>query len=177
MKHLSFPEMFLLITASDNVLGFSSFQDHQQSCPYSKSTYHGSCVQVSVSILPRVPSLPLRFHLSIKMSGCISRPRLGPWQFSSVTQSCPTLCDSMNCSMPGLPIHHQLLEFTQTPVHWVGDAIQPSHPLLSPFPPALNLSQHQGLFQWVSSSHQVAKISEFQLQHRSFQWTPRTDLL
>ena len=78
-------------------------------------------------------------------------------QFSSVVQSCLTLCDPMVCSTPGLPVHHQLLEFTQTHVHWVGDAIQPSHPLPSPSPPAFNLSQHQGLFKWVSSLHQVAK--------------------
>ena len=97
--------------------------------------------------------------------------------FSSVTQSCPTLCNHMNCSMPGLPDHHQLRESTQILVHWVSDAIQPSHPLLSPSPPALNLSQHQGLFKWVSSSHQMAEVLEFQLQHQSFQWTPRTDLL
>ena len=96
-------------------------------------------------------------------------------QFSSVTQ-CPTLCHPMDCSMPGLPVHHQLPQFTQTHVHWVGDAIQLSHPLLSPSP-ALNLSQHQGLFKWVSSSHQVAKVLEFQLQHQSFQWTLRTNLL
>ena len=76
-----------------------------------------------------------------------------------------------------LPVHHQLLEPTQTHVHWVDDAIQPSHPLSSPSPPTLNLSQHQGLFQWVSSSHEVAKVLEFQLQHQTFQWTPRTDLL
>ena len=82
----------------------------------------------------------------------------------------------MNHSTPGLPVHHQLPESTQTHVHWVGDAIQPSHPLSSPSPPALNLSQHQGLFQWVSSSHQVARVLEFQLQHQSFQWTPRTGL-
>ena len=87
------------------------------------------------------------------------------FQFSSVTQSCPTLCNPMDCSTPGLPVHHQLLEPTQTHVHWVGNAIQPSHPLSSPSPPALNLSQHQGLFKWVSSSHQVAKVLEFQLQH------------
>ena len=98
-------------------------------------------------------------------------------QFRSVTQSCPSLCDPMNHSMPGLPVHHQLPEFTQTHVHRVSDAIQPSHPLSSPSPPAPNPSQHQGLFQWVSSSHQVAKVLEFQLQHQSFQWTPRTDLL
>ena len=83
------------------------------------------------------------------------------YQFSSVAQSCPTLCDPMNHSMPGLPVHHQLPESTQTHVHWVGDAIQPSLPLLSPSPPALNLSQHQGLFQWVSSSHQVAKVYSY----------------
>ena len=80
------------------------------------------------------------------------------YQFSSVAQSCPTLCDPMDCSMPGLPVHHQLPEFTQTHVHWVSDAIQPSHPLSSPLPPTFNLSQHQGLFKWVSSSHQVAKV-------------------
>ena len=78
---------------------------------------------------------------------------------------------------PGLPVHHQLPEFTQTNVHWVGDAIQASRSLLSPSPPALNLYQHQGLFKWVSSLHQVAKVLEFQLQHQSFQWAPRTDLL
>ena len=103
-------------------------------------------------------------------------PSRGAVQFSSVAQLCPTLCELMNRSMPDLPVHHQFLESTQTHVHWVGDAIQPSHPLLSPSP-ALNLSQHQGLFKWVSSSHQVAKVLEFQLQHQSFQWSPRTDLL
>ena len=82
-------------------------------------------------------------------------------QFSSATQSCLTLCNPMNCSTPGLPVHHhQLSEPTQTHVHWVGDAIQPSHPLSSPSPPALNLSQHQGLFKWVSS-HPVAKVWSF----------------
>ena len=98
-------------------------------------------------------------------------------QSSSVTQSCPTLCNPMDCSSPGFPIHQQLLEFAQTPVHRVSDAIQPSHPLLSPSPPDFNLSQHQDLFQWVSSSHQVARVLELQLQHQSFQWTFRTDLL
>ena len=78
----------------------------------------------------------------------------------------------MNCSMPGLPVHHQLPESTQTHVHWVSDAIQPSHSLSSLFPPAFNFSQHPGLFKWVSSPHQVAKILEFQLQHQSIQWTP-----
>ena len=80
-------------------------------------------------------------------------------------------------STPGLPVHHQFLEFIQTHVHWVGGAIQPSHPLSSPSPPAFNLSQHQGLFKWVSSLHQVAKVLEFQLQHQSFQWIFRTNFL
>ena len=98
-------------------------------------------------------------------------------QFSSVTQSCLSLCDPINCSTPGLPVHHQLPEFTQTHVHWVSDAIQPSHPLSSPSPPSPNPSQHQSLFQWVNSSHVVAKVIEFQLEHHSFQRTPRTNLL
>ena len=97
--------------------------------------------------------------------------------FSSVTQSYLTLWHPMDCGMPGLPVHPQIPEFTQTHVCWVGDAIQPSHPLSSPSPLAFNLSQDQGLFQWVSSSHQVSKVLEFQLQHQSFQWTLRTDLL
>ena len=84
-------------------------------------------------------------------------------QFSSVAQSCPTLQDPMNRSMPGLPVHHQCPEFTQTHVHRVDDAIQPSHPLSSPSPLAPNPSQHQSLFQWVNSSHEVARVLEFQL--------------
>ena len=90
-------------------------------------------------------------------------------QYSSVAHLCTTLCDPMNHRTPGLPVHHQLPEFTQTHVHGVGDAIQPSHPLSSPFPPAPNLSQHQGLFLRVNSSHEVAKILKFHLQHQSFQ--------
>ena len=96
---------------------------------------------------------------------------------SLVAQSCQTLCDPMDCSTPGLPVHHQLTEFTQTHVHWVSDAIQPSHPLSSPSSPAFNLPQNQGFFKWVSSSHQVAQVLEFQLQHQSFQWVFRTDFL
>ena len=84
--------------------------------------------------------------------------RFGEVRFSSVTQSCPTLCDSMNCSTPGLPVHHQLPKFTQTHVHQLSDAIQPSHPPSSPSLPVPNPSQHQRLFQWVSSSHEVAKV-------------------
>ena len=85
-------------------------------------------------------------------------PQFSSVQFSSVTQSYPTHCNPMDCSKPDFPVHHQLLDFAQTHVHWVGDATQPSHPLLSPSLPAFNLSQHQGLLQWVSSSHQVASI-------------------
>ena len=85
------------------------------------------------------------------------------WLFSSVTHSCLTLCDPMDCSMPGFPVYHQLLELAQTHVNGVSDTIQPSHPLLSPSPPAFNCSQNQGLFHWVSSSHQVAKVLELQL--------------
>ena len=92
-------------------------------------------------------------------------------------QSCPTLYHPMNGSMPGLLVLHQILESTQTHVHWVSDAIQQSHLLLLPSPSALNLSQHLGLFKWVRFSHQVAKVLEFQHHNQSIQWTPRTDLL
>ena len=95
----------------------------------------------------------------------------------SVIQSSPTLCEPMGFSMPDFPVLHYLPEFPETYVHWVGNAIQPTHPLLSPFPPAFNLSQHQGLFQWVSSLHQVAEVLESRLQHQSFQWICRTDFL
>ena len=116
-------------------------------------------------------SLPLGSHKSV--------PSLGPWacfcfitsvQFSRVRFF-------TTCSTPGFPVHHQLPEFTQTHVHRVSDAIQPSHPLSNPCPPTFSLSQHQGLFQWVSSSHQVARVLVFQLQHQSFQWVFTVDLL
>ena len=116
-------------------------------------------------------------NTKIMASGPISSVQFSSVQFSSVTQLWLTFCDPMNRSMPGLPVHHQLLEFTQTHIHWVGDAIQPSLPLSSPSPPAPNPSQHQGLFQWVNSSHEVAKVLEFQVQHHSFQRNPRDDLL
>ena len=101
----------------------------------------------------------------------ITKPRpdrelLCSLEFSSVALSCLTLCDLMDCSTPGFPVHHQLSELIQTHVHWVGDVIQPSKSLSSPSPPAFKLSQHQGLFQWVSSLHQVAKGLEFKLQHQ-----------
>ena len=114
----------------------------------------------------------------IKLASLMS-PALtgGFFQFSSVTQLCLTLSDPMDCSRPGFPVHHWLLELAQTHVHQGGNAIQPSHPLLSSSPPAFNLSQHQSLFQWVSSLHQVAKVLEFQLHHQSSQWIFRTDFL
>ena len=99
-----------------------------------------------------------------------------PVQFSSINQLCPTLCDPMDCIAPGFPVHHQLLELAQNHVHQVSDAIQP-HPLSFPSPPAFHLSQHQGLFRWISSSHQVAKVLEFQVQHQSFQWIFKTNFL
>ena len=109
----------------------------------------GSC------ILPKEAPVPMHTPVLDKK---IFIELLASVQFSC--SGCPTLCNCMDCSMPGLPVHHQLLEFTQTHVHWIGDAIQPSHPPSSP-PPTFNLFQHQGLFQWVSSSHQVAKVLEF----------------
>ena len=98
-------------------------------------------------------------------------------QFTSVSQSCPTLSNPMNRRTPGLIVHHKLPEFTQTHVHRVSDAIQPSLLLSSPSLTVPNPSQHQGLFQWVNSSYEVAKVLEFQLQHQSLKWTPRNDLL
>ena len=109
---------------------------------------------------------------------CLSHQ--GLWEVppsSPVAQSCPTLCNPLDCSTPGFPVLHQLPELTQIHVHRVTNAIQPPHPLSSSSPPAFNLSQHQGHFKWVSSSHQVAKVLEFQLQHQSFQWTFRADFL
>ena len=97
------------------------------------------------------------------LSHFLSLKFLRPCQFSSVAQLCLTLCDLTDCSIPGFPVHHQLPELAQTHVHLVGDAIQSSHPLSSPSPPAFSLSQHQGLFQWDSSWHQVAKVLELRL--------------
>ena len=136
-----------------------------------------SCHLISWISCPSVYTLCLHqpfLQLSFPLPGASVLPSVSCC--CSVTKLCPTLWDPMDCSTPGFPVLHHLMKFAQTHVHWVGDAIQPSHPLPSPSPPALNLSQHQGLFKWVSSSHQVAKVLEFQLQHQSFQWIPRTDL-
>ena len=95
----------------------------------------------------------------------------------SVTKSCPSLCDAMDCSTPGSPVLHCLPGFAQIHINWISDAIQPSYPLLPPSPFAFNLSQHWILFQWVGSLHQMAKVLELQLQHQSFQWAFRVDFL
>ena len=120
-------------------------------------------------------SVIIRNNLSVWSSVMYNHKNLHSIQFSSVTQLCPTLCDPMDCSTPGLPVHHQLQDLAQTHAHGVGDAIQPSHPLSSPSPLAFSLGQHKGLSQWVSSSHQEAKV--LQLQHPSFQWVVRVDFL
>ena len=127
------------------------------------SFYLSPCIWCCLLFHPLPTPSPMitSFYISVQFSRSVLSDSLQPYEPQT----------------PGLPVHHQLPESTQTHVHQVNDAIQPSHPLLSPSPPALNLSQHQGHFQWVSSLHQVAKVLEFQLQHQSFQWTPRTDLL
>ena len=118
---------------------------------------------LGISSFPQTQfSLAVTFHFPQFPSALSSVQLLSSVQFSSVAQSSLTVCDPMNCSMPGLPVHHQLPEFTQTHVHWVGDAFQPSYPLSSPSSPVPNPAQHQSLFQWVNSSHEVAKVLEFQ---------------
>ena len=146
---------------------------------YQLSHKGGPCVSVKLELNPQLAILT-HWHLktTAKCNDFYLQEITGNiYCFSSVAQWCPTLWDPMNCSMPGFPVQHQVPELTQTHVHQVGDAIQPSHPLLSPSPPISNHSQHQGLFQWVSSLHKVAKVLEFQLQHQSFQWIFRTDFL
>ena len=133
---------------------------------YSRSIMIGLVFWTDFGFQPSTINRPCRGHIDI----LIAYP-----QFSSVAQSCPTICHPMDCSMAGFPVHHQYSELAQTHVHRVTDAIQPSHPLSSPSPPAPNPSQHQSLFQWVSSSHQVAKVLE--LQHQSFQWILTVDFL
>ena len=123
---------------------------------------------------PGSPACPLTLQiLGLSLHHCMSQTL----QFSSVAHSCPILCDPMDYSTPALAVYHQLPEPTQTHVHRVNDAIQPSHPLSSPSPPAFNLSQHQGLFRWISASHQVAEVLEFQFHPQSFQWIFRKDFL
>ena len=141
-------------------------------------TYYFSCLSYLIWEEWYLSSRALLKIKKLVFSKIFKRPdQFSSVQFSSVAQSCPALCNPIDCSAPGLSVHHQVPEFTQTHVHRVGDAIQPSHLLSTPSPPAVNLSQHQGLFIWVSSSHHVAKVLELQLQHHSFQWIFRTDLL
>ena len=137
-----------------------------------------SCVLCwQVDSLPLGPSGKSRFIQICRRCNVKRSPQFSSVQFSSITQSCLTLCNHMNRSTPGLPVHHQLLEFTQIHVHRVRDAIQPSHPLSSPSPPAPSPSHHQSLLQWVNSSHEVAKVLEFQLYYHSLQRNPRAGLL
>ena len=140
-------------------LDMTELTEQQQYVPPLRSLMH--TVQTEVQV--RIGKMTSEKELSV--------------QFSSVAQLCLTLCNPMDCSTPGLPVLHRLPEFAQTHVHWVKDAIQPSHPLSCSCPPPFNLSQHQGLFQWISSLHHVAKVLELQLQHQSFQWIFRTDFL
>ena len=125
------------------------------SCPLSRWCYITilSSATLFSFCLPSFPASGSDAHKIISVDMVFHKPK-----FSSVAQLCLTLCDPLDCSTPGFPVHHQLPELAQTHVHRVSDAIQPSHPLSSPSPPAFNLSQHQGLFQWVSSLHQVAKL-------------------
>ena len=127
-----------------------------------------------ISLLPCSKDICGSFSITLKQ---------GPWGLAylccccSVAKSCPTLCDPMDRGVPGFPVHHYLPEFAQTHVPCVDDAIQPFHLLSPPSPPALNLSQHQALFQWIGFSHQVAKVLELPLQHQSFQCIFRVDFL
>ena len=124
---------------------------------------------------PCPPATPLGHHRAPVWAPCDIQQL--PTPCYSVIKSCSTLCKFMNCSTQDFPVLHCLLEFAQVCVHWVSDAIQPSHPLSPLSPLTLSLSQHQGLFQWIGCSHQVAKVLELQLQHHSFQWIFRVDFL
>ena len=150
---------------------------------FGKSIYYDFCVFNSWSYIfifliicctSKCQVTHLRFDSSTFFCPCSA---LSVSQFHSIAQPCLTLCNPMDCSMPSFPVLHHLLELAQAHIHWVGETIQSSDSLSSPSPPAFNLSQLQGLFQWVSSSHQVAKVLELQLQHQFFQWIFRTDFL
>ena len=155
--------MHCLVIIIETIILYFLFRDITTCCCWVTSV-------VSDSVWPhrRQPtSLPRPWDSPGRSTGvgchCLLRYYYISDQIRSVAQSCPTLCDPMNRSTPGLPVRHQLLEFTETHVHWVSDAIQPSHPLSSPSPPAPNPSQHQSLCQWVNSLHEVAKVLVFQL--------------
>ena len=160
-----------------NIIYGTPYQKNQSKYPSSDEwTHNVVCSYHRISLIIKKKKSELLIDATMWMN-LESIMLIESQSVRSVAQSCPTFCDPMNRSTPGLPVHHQLLEFTQTHVHLVGDAIQPSLPLSSPSPPASNPSQHQGLFQWISSLHEVAEVLEFQPQHQSFQWTPRADLL
>ena len=166
------------ITKKRTGLGLDETLDHLWSLRGSSQQYFSTshyCIECTLQIRDSNSS----FCNVVSVSISLWHPQKKGFsvQFSSVIQSYLTLCGPMDCSMPGFPIHHQLLKPAQTHVHWVSDAFQPSHILLSPSPPAFNLSQHQGLFQWVCSSYQMARILELQLQHQAFQCIFRTDFL
>ena len=145
----------------------------------SLNPFANDCLLVFLKFIQWLSLWNIHLFSSLSKRSTIQSKNTYSVQFSSVQSfsRVQLFATPMNRSMPGLPVHHQLPEFTQTLVHWVGDAIQPSHPLSSPSPPTFNLSQHQGLFKWVSSAHQVTKVLEFQLQHQSFQWIFRVDFL
>ena len=147
--------------------GYKLFQGHLPSIKIVNTNPLG----LTLPLLGILPHKSTKIHIRTPHS-IISKSKILESCLSSVDQSWPE-----DYSAPGLPVHHQFPELAQIHVHWVSDAIQPSPPLLSPSPPAFNLPQHQGFFQWVSSSHQVAKALELQLQHQSFQWIFRTDFL
>ena len=125
---------------------------------------------------PIIVSFKIYFHGDLAFSWVLNF-RFAKWSCCSVAKSCPTLCNPVACSIPGFPFVHYLLDLAKSHVHWVNNAIRPSYPLLPPSPPAFNLSQHQGLFQWVGSSYQVANVLALQFQHQSFQWIFRVDFL
>ena len=164
-------QISLLITTKRTRPSMNSTWSHLRS-----SSKSGLSYERGFGVWPQTRIIA-QFSLTMSISQHSASTEDPASEIQSSLGECPILCDPMNRSMPGLPIHHQLLEFTQTYVHRVGDAIQPSHLLSSSSPPAPKPSQHQGLLQWVNSSHEVAKLLEFQLQHQSFQWTPRTALL
>ena len=169
--------MYTYITSSLDFLPIYVTTEHWVEFPVLSShlslviCFISSRVHMSITISQFIPTrllTPQKFtYLFSFTSGSISVLQISPSilysfsQFSSVAQSCLTLCNPMDCNIPGFPVHHQLPELAQTQLHQVSDAIQPFHPLASPYPPTFNLSHHQGLFQWVSSSHQVAKYWSF----------------
>ena len=157
-------QIIFLYRLLQNITGVGCRAFLQGIFPTQRLNWHLLCLlHWQVSSLPLVP--PGKLHVSVCMCVCVCVCVFSSVQLLSRVQ----LCDPMNHSMPGLPFHHQLPEFTQTHVHRVSDVIQPSHPLSSPSPPAPNPSQHQSLFKCISSSHEMAKVLEFQLQHQSFQ--------